>query len=192
MWSGFFAPAETLVKLNLTGTCGDVVDVGCGYGTFTIPAARAICGTVFAFDIEADMVEATARKAKINGLTNVHTMRRDFIANGTGLPAASIDYVMLFNILHCEQPDVLLKEAQRILTPGGTLAVMHWNYDPTTPRGPNMNIRPRPQQCRAWAMDLDFIPFGPEQIDLPPYHFGLTFHKARAGKTGAGLSPTEH
>jgi ubiquinone/menaquinone biosynthesis C-methylase UbiE len=182
MWAGFFSPEQTLAKLGLTSSCGDVVDFGCGYGTFTIPAARMVRGTVHAFDIEADMVETTQRKAEEARLTNVRAERRDFVADGTGLPEASIDYVMLFNILHCEQPDVLLREAWRILSPGGRLGIMHWNYDPTTPRGPSMDIRPRPEQCRQWAEQAGFQLHLPDKIDLPPYHYGWMMR--RAGGTG--------
>jgi hypothetical protein len=64
-----------------------------------------------------------------------------------------------------------------VLAPGGVLAIMHWNYDPSTPRGPSMSIRPRPEQCRAWAVQAGFGPVGPPQIDLPPYHYGLTLEK---------------
>lgn len=84
-WSSFFSPTQTLVKLGLVEACGDVVDFGCGYGTFAIPAARLVRGTVHALDIEAQMVEMTARKAKAAGLSNVRAERRDFVADGTGL-----------------------------------------------------------------------------------------------------------
>lgn len=116
MWSGFFSPDQTLANLGLTGSCGDVADFGCGYGTFTIPAARIVRGMVHALDIEADMVAATARKAADAGIANVRVEYRDFVIDGTGLPDGSVDYAMLFNILHCEQPEVLLREAWRILS----------------------------------------------------------------------------
>jgi ubiquinone/menaquinone biosynthesis C-methylase UbiE len=180
MWASFFTPEQTLTKLGLTGSCGDVVDFGCGYGTFTIPAARMIRGTpgmVHALDIEADMVEATRRKAEEAGLSNVHAEQRDFVADGTGRPDGSIDYVMLFNILHCEQPEVLLREAWRILSPGGRLGLMHWNYDPGTPRGPSMDIRPRPEQCRDWAIVVGFELAFLDKIDLPPHHYGWVMEK---------------
>lgn len=177
MWWGFFAPEQALAKLDLTGSRRDVVDFGCGYGTFTIPAARIVEGTVHALDIEADMVEATARKAAEAGLGNVRVDRRDFLAEGTGLPDGSVDYAMLFNILHCEQPDALLREAWRVLSPGGRLGIMHWNYDPATPRGPSMAIRPRPEQCRDWAGSLGFCLHLPGKIDLPPYHYGWVMEK---------------
>ncbi len=177
MWSGFFSPGQTLAKLGLTSTCRDVVDFGCGYGTFTIPAARKVRGTVYALDIEAEMVEATECKAGEAGLTNVRVERRDFVADGTGLPEASVDYVMLFNILHCERPHMLLREAFRVLTHGGRLGIMHWNYDPTTPRGPSMDIRPCPGQCREWAEQVGFQLAVHGRIDLPPYHYGWVMSK---------------
>lgn len=180
MWESFFDPPTVLAKLGLTDECRDVVDFGCGYGTFTIPAARIAQGIVHAFDIEAEMVAATAARAKAAGLTNVQVWQRDFVADGTGLTDASFDYVMLFNILHAEDPLTLLREALRVLSPGGRLGIMHWNYDPATPRGPSMATRPRPEQCRAWAEQVGFRLAGPELIDLPPYHYGMVMSRPQA------------
>jgi len=176
-WEGFFRPDEVLQCLGLTSTCRDVVDFGCGYGTFTLPAARIVAGTAHALDIEVEMVKATARRAEELGLDNVRAERRDFIADGTGLAEASVDYAMLFNLLHCEEPVALLREAYRVLTRGGRLGVMHWNPDPATPRGPSIDIRPRPEDCRRWAERIGFRLHGAERIDLPPYHYGLVLGK---------------
>jgi len=173
MWSEFFDPAKVLEILRLTSRCGDVVDFGCGYGTFTIPAARIASGVVHAVDIELEMAEATTAKAEREGLANVRAYQRDFVADGTGLPPASVDYVMLFNILHAECPEVLLQEAARILKAHGLLAIIHWRCDPSTPRGPSMEIRPRPEQCRDRAVEQGFVLLDPGIIDLPPYHYGM-------------------
>ncbi|MGH7143425.1 MAG: class I SAM-dependent methyltransferase [Planctomycetota bacterium] len=178
LWATFFTPAEVLAKLGLTRDCRAAVDFGCGYGTFAIPAAQIVTGTVFTFDIDSAMVTATEAKARAAGLSNVRAEQQDFIANGTGLPDTSVDYVMLFNILHAEEPLVLLQEAHRILVPGGTLGIIHWNYDPTTPRGPSMSIRPRPEQCREWAEAAGFQAAQERPIDLPPYHYGLRMTRA--------------
>lgn len=80
---------------------------------------------MYAFDIESDMIRMTAEEAEKHGLKNVQTILRDFIAEGTGLPDESVDYVMLFNILHLENPEVLLQEARRILRESGRLAIIH-------------------------------------------------------------------
>ena len=89
---------------------------------------------------------------------------------------------MLFNILHAENPVGLLREAFRILRPGGKAGVIHWNYDPSTPRGPDLSIRPRPEQCRAWMREAGChltLPF----VDLPPFHYGLVGLKFEPSET---------
>lgn len=88
--------------MSCTGQCGDVLEFGCGYGTFTVTAASLIDGHIFAMDIEADMIAATAKKAAEAGLSNVVPERRDFLAIGCGRPDGSIGYAILFNILHIE------------------------------------------------------------------------------------------
>ncbi len=177
MWREFFDPEMTLQSLKLTRSCRDVVDFGCGYGTFAIPAARIVCGTVHALDIEPDMAGITQARAEREGLHNVRVYVRDFVTEGTGLPPASVDYAMLFNILHAEQPQRLLRESYHVLAPGGLLGITHWNYDPATPRGPSMEIRPHPEQCRDWAVKEGFRLIDPGIIDLPPYHYGMVLKR---------------
>lgn len=176
MWASFFDVDFILDQVLLQRPVETVVEFGCGYGTFTIPAARRTIGVVHAIDIETDMVAATCDKARAAGLTNVQGAVRDFVADGTGLDAGSADYAMLFNILHLEDPLRLLAEAHRVLRPGGRLGIIHWNYDPSTPRGPDMAIRPRPEQCLAWAISAGFAPLTPI-VALPPYHYGFAVRR---------------
>jgi len=179
MWDGFFDPPSVLATLGLTPNCRNAAEFGCGYGTFTLPAARIVSGSVYAFDIELEMTERTAAKAQAAGLSNIVTCVRDFMAEGTGLADASVDYAMMFNILHCEAPDTLLREAHRVVGRRGKLGIMHWNYDAATPRGPSMTIRPRPEQCQSWAEHAGFSLLPPGVVDLPPYHYGMILGKRR-------------
>jgi predicted methyltransferase len=111
-------------------------------------------------------------RAKSHQQPNLQVSQRDFIEEGCGLPDGSADYAMLFNILHAEEAAALLIEARRVLKPGGTLAVMHWNYDPSTPRGPSMDIRPRPEDCLSMVERAGFT-VGP-LLNLPPHHYGFS------------------
>lgn len=186
VWTGFFDPESVLRHLGLARACRDLVDFGCGYGTFTIPAARIVCGTVHALDIDPEMIAATKAEAEAGGLENVRTCLRDFFTDGSGLPDASVDYAMLFNILHAQSPAVLLREAFCVLSPGGKLGIIHWNYDPATPRGPSMQIRPLPEQCRAWAEQVGFRLLEPGIVALPPHHYGMAFERPPAGREEHG------
>jgi ubiquinone/menaquinone biosynthesis C-methylase UbiE len=179
MWQSFFDPIAVLTKLGLDTNCRDVLDFGCGYGTFTIPAAKLIRGKVYAIDIESEMLAITGEKAKAVGAENVELMQRDFVVDGCGLADGTVDYVMLFNILHAEERMALLRDARRVLKPNGKLAIIHWNFDASTPRGPSLSIRPKPGQCRAWAEEVGFTAISPTDIDLPPYHYGLVLERGR-------------
>jgi SAM-dependent methyltransferase len=145
----------------------DVAELGCGYGTFTIPIARTIPGVLHTFDVDPAMLARTRDRAA--GL-NVVCSERDVVADGFGVAA---DAVLLFNILHCEQPARLLRQAAAALNPGGEVLVIHWRYG-ETPRGPSLEIRPRPEQIVAWAREAGLAPCE-AAIDLPPWHYGLRF-----------------
>ena len=161
--------------MGINARIKDVADFGCGYGTFSIPVAKLVGGKVYAIDIESEMIEITKEKIKENKLDNVEAILRDFISNGSGLNDESVDYAMLFNILHAEEPEKLLREAYRVLRKGGKLGIIHWNYDPTTPRGPSMEIRPKPEQCIEWAESVGFE--FQHKYDLKPYHYGIVMKK---------------
>lgn len=171
-WETLLRPDEALDGLGLSGVAGDAAEFGCGYGTFTLPLARRVAGTLWAYDIEPAMVERVRGRAEEAGVRNVEAVLRDLYEAGTGLPDASVALVVIFNLLHGEEPARLLAEAHRVLVMGGTLAVMHWNWDASTPRGPDLSIRPRPEQLRAWSVAVGFAATTEAPLDLPPHHYG--------------------
>ena len=138
VWESFFDAAAIVNTLSGGRVDGDVVEFGSGYGTFTIPVAKRASGTVVALDIDPLMVEATAARATRAGVTNVVVEQRDFVADGSGRAAGSASFAMLFNILHIEDPVGLLREAHRMLRPGGRAGVIHWKG---SSRFPCNNIR---------------------------------------------------
>jgi hypothetical protein len=121
------------------------------------------------------------------GLANVRTIERDFVAHGMALPEGLAGYAMLFNMLHDEQPLELLREAFRVLRIGGRIGIIHWIPSADTPRGPDLSIRPRAEQCREWPWEAGFelrIP----SVELPPYHYGVVGLKARPDPTRLTMS----
>lgn len=176
-WESFFNPLCILERLDCQGMVGDVVEFGCGYGSFTLPAAQLVAGRVYALDIESDMVAETSRKAREAGLTNVVAEVRDFVACGCGRPDESTGYVVLFNILHIENPVGLFREALRVLAPRGIVGIIQWRTDIPTPRGPSPEIRPTAEQCRVWGEEagLEFVRY--ESLCCCSWHWGLVMRR---------------
>jgi ubiquinone/menaquinone biosynthesis C-methylase UbiE len=175
MWSTFFDPISMLQQIEITTDLQSVVDLGCGFGTFSIPASQIINGKVHAFDIEEEMILQLSNKCNKGNITNIELYQKDFIAEGTGFPNESTDYVMLFNILHHDNPHQILREVRRILKPGAKAGIVHWRSDIETPRGPQLHIRPTSEQCKRWASDSSFTI--QKELILEPYHFGLIIRK---------------
>lgn len=177
-WEEFFDAAGIVARLGCAARPGEVVEFGCGYGTFSLPAARELDGVFHAMDIDPAMVARTAARARAEGVTNLRAAVRDIAADGTGLPDGAAVHAMLFNLLHIENPVGLLREALRVLGPGGSASVIHWRSDIETPRGPPPEIRPPPEQCARWAEEAGFrsvriLPFD----GVAPWHFGLVAEK---------------
>lgn len=175
MWRGFFDLARILDRLDCDRP-GNVVEFGSGYGLFAVEVAKRSSGTVYALDIEPEMLTAMTEAARRAGVSNVEPMKRDFMTDGTGLPSESCDYAMVFNLLHIETPAVLLSEAFRVLVTGGKLGIIHWNVDPATPRGPPMDLRPTAEQCRRWAEEAGFR-FVHEEPGIAKWHWGLLMQR---------------
>lgn len=175
-WETLFDVELILDRLGIDSAVNDVAELGCGYGTFTLPVARRICGAIHTFDIDASMVARTAQRAQAAALGNVKCQIWDVMERGFQVPQ-EVDATLLFNILHCEQPERLLRHAVDVTEAGGRVLVIHWRHDSSTPRGPSLDIRPRPEQIALMAQGLSDLELRGEVIDLPPWHYGLVLHR---------------
>jgi SAM-dependent methyltransferase len=164
-WESLFDVPLVLSRLGIDA-CHDVAELGCGYGTFSVPIAKAISGTLYTFDIDPAMLARMQERAA--GLRIVCELR-DVVQHGFGV---KVDAVLLFNVLHCENPVRLLRHAASALSVGGLVLVIHWRYG-ETPRGPSLDIRPQPDQVIAWGREAGLS--SGDVIDLPPWHYGLKF-----------------
>lgn len=173
LWATFFHADTALARL-WPDPHGDLVELGCGFGTFTLAAARSTKGRVTALDIDPEMIATVKAKAGVLGLTNIHALEHDFVAGDLGVAPGSQAHVMIYNLLHMEQPVQLLRKAYEALEADGTVSVMHWRSDVPTPRGPPMTIRPTAEHCAAWLAEASFAQI--EHVDLSgscPFHYGL-------------------
>ena len=172
-WETLFDVPMILDRFGFNRATADVVELGCGYGTFTLPLARRIGGRVRSIDLDPAMVAATRKRAEEDKLSNIDAVVRDVLVDGFGVPAGSCDAALLFNIIHCETPIDVLRSARDSVRPGGMVAVIHWRSDISTPRGPSIAIRPTSDKIEEWAASAGG--FGPVEraFLLPPWHFGV-------------------
>ena len=100
-----------------------VLDVGCGAGFLALPLAAAGY-RVKGLDLAEGALAAGARQALKLGLANPPVFQ---VGNALALPedSGSFDAVLLMDFLeHVETPEVAVREAARVLRPGG-VAVFH-------------------------------------------------------------------
>jgi ubiquinone/menaquinone biosynthesis C-methylase UbiE len=120
----FFGPMQILRGAEfLPGQT--VLEVGCGTGFFTLPAAQLIGdnGRLTAVDVLQVSVDAVNKKVQAANLKNVCVIKGD--ALNLVLDAESIDAVLIFGVIPAPMLplDRLLPEMYRILKPGGIMAV---------------------------------------------------------------------
>ena len=110
----------------------DVLEVGCGPGFFTIPAAEMVGseGSVCALDISPAAVKRVRQKIDEAGATNVTTTLAD--AAATGLPDQSFDLIFFFGFRrNAGHMDGILPELYRLLRPAGVLSTEGRLWDST-------------------------------------------------------------
>lgn len=108
-----------------------VLDVGCGKGAVTIPAARAAGpdGHVTGIDLVPGMLAHAEDRARRAGLTNVSFQAGDAEDPGTypGWTAGSFDVILAGNVIQfLPSPANAARHWRALLTSGGTIA-MSWN-----------------------------------------------------------------
>lgn len=97
----------------------DVLEIGCGTGIVSLGVAACVHRLV-ATDLSPEMLAVARDKAARAGVSNVEFR----VADGYALPYddGSFDVVLVFNTLHVvQEPAAVLREAHRLLRPGGWL-----------------------------------------------------------------------
>ena len=120
----YFGPKKILQGVdNLKGQI--VLEIGCGTGFFTIPAAEFIGdqGSLVAIDILSESVDEVTRKVNAANLQNVRVVKGDVM--NTHLETESFNTVILFGVVPAPMLTLtrVLNEMHRVLKHEGTLAI---------------------------------------------------------------------
>jgi ubiquinone/menaquinone biosynthesis C-methylase UbiE len=131
--------ADVLARLGLRAGM-TVADVGAGTGYFAIPIARAVSpgGRVLAVDLQPEMLEHLRGRLEPDLPVSLHHGE----ATRTTLENACADLVFYANVWHeFDDTGAALAEAERIVRPGGRVAIIDWRPDAGHPPGPPQGHR---------------------------------------------------
>ena len=127
-WSLQLEPAQTLSLEMAELEAGEqVLDVACGTGLVSIPAARAVApkGELVGTDLSEVMVQMAAARAESAGIRNARFERAD--AESLSLADGSFDVAFCaLGLMYVPDPTRALEEILRVLRPGGRAVVAVW------------------------------------------------------------------
>ncbi|HUJ03453.1 MAG TPA: methyltransferase domain-containing protein [Rhizomicrobium sp.] len=129
-WRRLISPPSMIVKrLGLKPT-DRVLEIGCGPGYFSPTVARTLRqGHLTIFDFQDGMLDIAETRLKAGGLSNYTRQQGD--AKALPFADASFDAAFMVTVLgEVGDPDAALKEARRVLKPGGRLSVTEMFGDP--------------------------------------------------------------
>jgi ubiquinone/menaquinone biosynthesis C-methylase UbiE len=152
-----------------------VADVGAGVGYFTVRLAKRVgpTGTVYAEDIQPEMLNRLRRRLKRAGFNNVQTVLGS--ETDANLPAGGVDLIIMVDVYHeLSHPQEMLRNLRGSLKPDGRLVLLEYRKeDPAVPILPEHKMSVR--EVRA---ELEGEGFQFERVDpvLPRQHI-LIFKK---------------
>jgi SAM-dependent methyltransferase len=147
-----------------------VADLGAGTGYFAVRLAHMMPkGSVYAVDIEPDMVKYLSGRASREGLSNMVAV--EGAPHDPRLPE-KVDLVLLVDVYHhVEERSRYFRRLAGDLRPGGRVAVIDFKLD--SPEGPPRQARIAPERVKAELAQAGYRLL--EEHAFLPYQYFLVF-----------------
>lgn len=172
----FAHPARTIDAFGIEPGM-KIADFGAGSGAYVNLIAKALLksGTVYAIDIQKDLLRRIKNEANAHHLTNVEVIWGDVEEEGGSKLASVLDIVLISNLLfQVRDKDGVLIEAARALRPGGRVIIIDWS-ESFGGLGPTeeMVVSKEKAYEHARKAGLTFV----REFPAGAHHYGLIFRK---------------
>lgn len=125
-------PEQVVAAMGLEP--GDVVaDLGAGSGYFTRRMAPQVSpgGTVYAVDVQREMLDILMESVEADGLTGIEPVLG--AADDPRLPEGTVDWVLMVDVYHeLEDPGTMLDRLREALSPDGRVALLEYRVEDGT------------------------------------------------------------
>ncbi|OGG60819.1 hypothetical protein A2765_01785 [Candidatus Kaiserbacteria bacterium RIFCSPHIGHO2_01_FULL_56_24] len=181
---GFAHPARNVDALGIEPGM-KIADFGAGSGAYVLAIAKALLGsgTVYALDIQKDLLRRIKNEADAKGFKNVEILWGDLeVEGGSKLADDMLDIVLISNLLfQVKDTRALITEARRILRPHGKLAIVDWS-ESFGGLGPiKEDVVPKEDAYElARTAGLLFV----KEFPAGAHHYGLVFRKTKESASG--------
>jgi ubiquinone/menaquinone biosynthesis C-methylase UbiE len=149
------------------------LDVACGRGSYSLAVSKLIEaeGHVYAVDLWEEGIAILEGEVTKRGIKNL-TARVADVSRHIPVADKSIDICLLATVLHdliqVQKAEGTLKEVQRVVKIGGTVAVVEFKKIEGPP-GPPIDIRITAEELVGYALPHGLVPV--KTVDLGPYHY---------------------
>lgn len=161
---------------NLPINPGDsVADIGAGTGYFSLPMAKLVgdTGTVYAVDIQPEMLAIIADRSAAMGVTNVKRVLAT--VNDPQLPPDTLSMVLFVDAYHeFEWPREVMIAVRDSLVSGGKVVLIEYRAE--DPSVPIKRLHKMTEQQARKELEAVGLVFVSNQEFLPQQHF-LVFEK---------------
>jgi ubiquinone/menaquinone biosynthesis C-methylase UbiE len=158
-----------------------VADVGAGVGYTSLKLAQRVGarGTVYATDLQPEMLRMLVANARDAGVKNIKPIR--CTASDPKLPESQVDLILMVDVYHeCSDPEATLQGLRKALKSGGRLVLVEFRAE-----DPEVPIKPEHKMTLV-QVRRELEPQGftfKESLEFLPWQHVIIFEKSVAKKS---------
>ena len=167
---------ETMLDALKLAPGSTVADVGAGVGYTSLRLSVRVGpkGTVYATDVQPQMLQRLRANAREAGVSNIKPIR--CTPEDPKLPADTLDLALMVDVYHeCSDPEATLQGLRKALKPGGRLVLVEFRAE-----DPEVPIKPEHKMTLA-QVRKELEPQGftfKESVETLPWQHVIIFEKS--------------